>query len=134
MSSFNRFIAMGRLSKNPVLEEKKGKQLCNFDIAIDDGFGKYKKTTYITVTCWGKQAVFVSEHFIKGAGIFVEGRLTQDRWLDKDSGKNRTRHRITAERVNFPTGTKKNDYNNDQGDEEPECLDDLNTGWETEYG
>ena len=76
-------------------------------IASDSGWGDNKKTCFIDVTVWGKQAEFVAQNFSKGDGIFIEGRLDFDRWKDKNSGDMRSKHRITVERVTFPVGNRK---------------------------
>jgi len=113
--SYNKTISEGRMTRDPELGHTATKTpYCNYDIAMDDGFGKNKKTTYITVTSWGKQAEFVAKSFKKGDGILVEGRLSQDQWPDKVTGKTRYRHRITAEKVQFPVGSKKHDYSNEE--------------------
>lgn len=130
--SYNKTISMGRLTRDPKLEKTASdKDFCNFDIALDDGFGSNKKTTYIQITTWGKQAQFVSKHFSKGSGIHIEGRLTQDRWKDKETGNMRYRIRITAERIQFPVGSKKKDYNNDN--EEDAGIQGNSPGWPNQY-
>lgn len=126
--SFNKVILEGRLTRDPELETVgNGTPICNFDIAVDDGYGQHKKTTFITVTCWSKQAEFVSKYFKKSAGILVEGRLSQDKWPDKGTGKMRYRHRITAEKVQFPVGSQKNNYN-DQEEDGHQHHDNTDTG------
>jgi single-strand DNA-binding protein len=58
----------------------------------------------VDVEVWGKQAEACNRFLVKGAPAFVEGRLRQDRWDDKATGKPRTRLMIRAERVQFLNG------------------------------
>jgi len=103
--SYNKIIMMGRLTKDPDLRSiPSGTPICEFGIAVDSGFGDNKRTCFIDVTVWGKQAEFVHKYFKKGSGIHVDGRLDLDTWDDKNGGGKRYKHRITAERVTFPVG------------------------------
>ena len=103
--SYNKIIMMGRLTRNPELRTiPSGTPVCEFGVAADSGWGDNKKTCFIDVTVWGKQAEFVSKYFMKGDGIHIEGRLDFDIWEDKNGGGKRSKHRITAERVTWPTG------------------------------
>jgi len=96
---------MGRLTRDPdVRTIPSGTPVCEFGLAMDSGWGDNKKTCFIDVTVWGKQAEFVGKYFKKGAGIHLEGRLDFDTWEDKNGGGKRSKHRITAERVTFPVG------------------------------
>ena len=106
--SFNKVIAMGRLTRDPDLRTiPSGTPVCDFGLAMDSGWGDNKKTCFIDVTVWGKQAEFVSKYFKKGDGIHLEGRLDFNTWEDKNGGGKRSKHSITAERVIFPVSTNK---------------------------
>jgi len=101
--SYCKIITMGRLVNDP--ENKvisTGTPLTEFRMAFDNGWGDNKKTCFVGVTVWGKQAEFVALHFKKGDGILVDGRLDFDQWEDKNGGGKRSKHYITAERVTFP--------------------------------
>ncbi len=105
--SYCKIVAMGRLVSDPELRKiPSGTPVCEFRMAFDNGWGDNKKTCFVSVTAWGKQAEFVERYFSKGKGIVVDGRLDMDEWNDKESGNKRTKHYITAERVVFPVGGK----------------------------
>jgi len=105
--SVNIVIMMGRLTRDPDLRTiPSGTPVCEFGIASDSGWGDHKKTCFIDLTVWGKQAEFLYKHFGKGDGIHIVGRLDYDTWEDKNGGGKRSKHRITVERVTFPVGTK----------------------------
>jgi len=106
---YNKHISEGRVARDPELRYTKDKQtpVCEFSVALDSGWGDHKRTTFIDCTAWGKQAEFVKKYFKKGDGIFIDGRLDQDIWEDKETGKRRSKHKITVQVVSFPVGSKK---------------------------
>lgn len=113
--SFNRIIMMGRLTRDPDLRQiPSGTSVLECGIAVDSGWGENKKTCFIDITVWGKQAEFVSKYFMKGDGVHIEGRLDLDMWTDKNGGGKRSKHRITVERITWPTGTPKKGQVTDQ--------------------
>jgi len=100
--SYNKFIVMGRLTRDPELRiTPNGTPVCECGMAFDNGWGDNKRPCFIEVTVWGKQAEFVKNYFKKGSGILVDGRLEFDQWDDKETGKKLSKHYITAERVTF---------------------------------
>ncbi len=126
--SYNKVIMMGRLTRDPDLRTiPSGTPVCEFGIAADSGWGDNKKTCFIDVTVWGKQAEFVAKYFNKGDGIHLEGRLDFDRWEDKNGGGKRSKHRVTAERVTFPVGANKHNKNN-----QPQGHTDTPSGWNSQ--
>jgi single-strand DNA-binding protein len=62
---------------------------------------KREETLFIDVTAWDKTAEFCKNYLHKGSGIFVEGRLKEDKWEDKQTGQNRSKITVVAERVQF---------------------------------
>lgn len=105
--SYNKVIMMGRLTRDPEIKETSGgTKVAEFGLAVDSGWGENKRTTFVDITAWSKQAEFVAKYFHKGDGIHIEGRLDLDTWEDKNGGGKRSKHRITSERITFPLGGK----------------------------
>ena len=106
MIELNKVMLMARLTRDP--ETKflpSGSAVCEMRVAADrrwksDGEDK-KETLFINVTAWGKTAEFCQQWFKKGGAIFVEGRIGQQTWKDKETGKDREKIFINAERVSF---------------------------------
>lgn len=72
----NKVILMGRLTRAPELRcTVVGKNVCNFSIAINSGYGDNQTTDYINCIAWEKTAEFVGKYFDKGKMIIVAGRL-----------------------------------------------------------
>lgn len=100
MSSMNVVVLVGRLTKDPEIRYT-GSQtaVCNFSIAIDDGFGQQKKTHYFDVIAWQKTAETVHKYVQKGHLIGIEGRLTQEVWEDRQTGQKRSAVKVTANTI-----------------------------------
>ena len=105
----NKWIGMGRLTRDPKLESSgNGVEYCRFSVAIDRAYSKQgedRKCDFIDCTTFGKQAAFVQKYFHKGDGIMVDGRLESDKYVDKD-GNNRVSWKIMCDRVEFPPSRK----------------------------
>ena len=63
---------------------------------VDDE--KHQITTFVDVQVWGTPAENLAKLAKKGQEIFVEGALRQDLWEDKETGKNRSKLFLKAER------------------------------------
>lgn len=97
----NKVILMGRLTRAPELRcTVVGKNVCNFSIAINSGYGDNQTTDYINCIAWEKTAEFVSKYFDKGKMITVVGRLRTESWKDND-GKTHYATKVIANEVAF---------------------------------
>ena len=106
----NHIIVMGRLTRDPELRyTQSGTPVASFTVAVDRDFGSRdggeKQTDFIDCTCFNKTAALVDKYFHKGDGIMVEGRIEQDKYVDKD-GNNRTSWKIVCDRIEFPPSRK----------------------------
>ena len=63
-----------------------------------------EKTTFVNITVWGQQAETCKKYLAKGREIMVEGRLELDQWEDKETGKNRSKLYVVADRIQFLGG------------------------------
>lgn len=105
--SINQVILMGRLTRDPeVRTTTTGKTITSFSIAVDRG-GQDDATDFFDVTAWEKLGELVSQYLSKGRRCLVQGRLRQDSWDDKETGKKRSKVEVVATDVTFldgPTG------------------------------
>ena len=94
----NKAILMGRLTRDPELRNtNSGASVCNFSIAIDDGYGDNRTTSFINCVAWNKTAEFVSNYFSKGKMIIVVGRIQSRSWDGQDGKKNYTTEVVVNE-------------------------------------
>ena len=83
-----------------------GTAVCSLRVAIPQG--KDKESAWVEVTCWDTLAENVAESVTKGDRIAVQGRVTEDKWEDKNTGDKRSKIKIIADDValslKFATG------------------------------
>ena len=107
----NKVILMGRLVKDPELRYTgSGTAVTNFTVAVDDGFGENRTTSFINCVAWSKSAEFVGNYFSKGKMIIVIGRIQTRTWDGQDGKKNYITE-VVASEVSFGE-TKKNSEEN----------------------
>ena len=103
----NSVSLIGRLGRDPETRYTGGgKAVTNFTIAVDDGFGENKTTSWITVVAWEKTAELAQQYLAKGSQVAVEGRLKQRTWNDKEGAKH-TVLEVVANRLDFLTKIEK---------------------------
>lgn len=71
---------VGRITRDAELRytNEDAKQVCNFNMAVDDGFGDNKKTIWFRCSLWGKRAESLNQYLTKGQQVVVIGRLSHD--------------------------------------------------------
>ena len=121
--SINQVILMGRLTRDPELRTTpSGKSVCNFSLAVDRQFSQDDATDFFDVTAWDKLGDLVNQYLSKGRRCLVQGRLRQDSWDDKDTGKKRSRVEVVATDVTFLDGPS-----GDSADGAPKAADSAST-------
>ena len=107
MATVNKVMLIGNLTRDPELRyTPAGSAVCEFAVALNRNWTskageKKEEVAFIDVVVWARQAETCKEFLHKGRPVFIEGRLTQDRWEDKNSGQKRSKVFVTAERVQF---------------------------------
>lgn len=114
MGSFNKITIVGYLGKDPEIRYlPDGTGVCNFSIASTekrkDIAGTPREiTTWFRVSVFGRQGEACNEYLAKGSQVYVEGRLTQQEYVDRD-GNPRTSLEIRATDCQFLTTKAKGD-------------------------
>ena len=102
--SINQVILMGRLTRDPEQRSTStGKTIASFSIAVDRG-GQEDAADFFNVTAWEKLGELVMQYLAKGRRVLVQGRLRQDTWDDKETGKKQSRIEVVATDVTFLDG------------------------------
>lgn len=102
--SINQVILMGRLTRDPEQRTTTtGKTIASFSIAVDRG-GQDDVADFFNVTAWEKLGELVMQYLAKGRRVLVQGRLRQDSWDDKETGKKQSRIEVVATDVTFLDG------------------------------
>lgn len=102
--SINQVILLGRLTRDPEARTTStGKTVVSFSLAVDRQ-GSDDQADFFDITAWEKLGELVTQYLSKGRRVLVQGRLRQDSWDDKETGKKRSRVEVTATDVTFLDG------------------------------
>jgi single-strand DNA-binding protein len=102
--SINQVIIMGRLTRDPEMRTTPtGKTVTSFSLAVDRQ-GSDDTADFFDITAWEKLGELVNQYLSKGRRCLVQGRLRQESWDDKESGKKRSRVAVVASDVTFLDG------------------------------
>ena len=109
---------MGRLTRDPEMRSTTtGKSIASFSLAVDR-VGQDDQADFFDITAWEKLGELANQYLSKGRRCLVQGRLRQDSWDDKETGKKRTRIEVVATDITFLDGP-----NGDGGAAAPRAAD-----------
>jgi len=141
MSSFNKILLLGNLTRDPQLSYLPSQTaVVDFGIATNRKFTKGdgsqgEEVCFVDVRAFGKMAETINKFFSKGKPIFLEGRLSFDSWTGPD-GKKHSKHRVTLESFQFlPGGGGRREPGDDR--DEPDAngrVSDPGYDRNTDYG
>ncbi len=89
----NKAIIIGNLGRDPEVRfTPSGRAVAKFSVATtekwtDQQGQKQEKTEWHNIVVWGKQAETCGQYLAKGRQVFVEGRITNRSYDDKDGNK-----------------------------------------------
>ena len=85
----NKVVISGNVCKDIELRMTAGKgtPVATTSIAVNDGYGENKKTYFVNIVVWGKQAEFFANNVVKGQKVWVNGKLTIRDYEAKDGTK-----------------------------------------------
>ena len=90
MADLNSWSITGRLTKDADYRMlASGKALLSCSVAVNTGWGEYKKTTFAKINQWGERGANLLPYLKKGKMIATTGTLTVSLWQGKD-GKEHT--------------------------------------------
>ncbi|MDH5639648.1 MAG: single-stranded DNA-binding protein [Nitrospira sp.] len=98
---------IGNLTAAPELRTTPGgASVTDFALAVNEVWrdkdgNKQETAHFIDCTAWGKNAEAICRFKGKGDQLAVTGKLRQDRWEDKESGKNRSKIKVMVETFTF---------------------------------
>ena len=101
---FNLVVLTGRLTADPELRYTSGNiPVTSFSIAVSRRYkaGEQAEADFINIVARRQTAEFVTKYFQKGSMIGIEGAIQTRRYVDKETGKNRTAFEVIANNVQF---------------------------------
>ncbi len=104
--SVNKVILIGRLGKDPDLRYTPGgKAVASFTMATNERWSgqdgqKKESTTWHNIVAWGRTAEVLKEYLRKGSEVYIEGRIDNRSWDDKE-GKKRYTSEVVVQNFQF---------------------------------
>lgn len=93
MASVNKAILIGNLGRDPEIRyTPSGQAVTSFSIATTDKWRDkegqmQERTDWHNIVCWGRQAEIANEYLKKGRPVYIEGRIQNRSYNDKDGNK-----------------------------------------------
>ena len=104
MSSLNKVILIGRLTRDPELRStESGAELCRFTLAVDRPYTKQngeKEADFINIVAWRRLAEVCAKYLAKGRLAAIEGRLEIRSYTNRE-GEPRRAAQVVADNVQF---------------------------------
>ena len=89
----NKAILIGHLGRDPELKyTSSGKAVASFSLATTEKWTsqdgqRQEQTVWHNIVAWGKQAELVKEYLAKGRQVYIEGRIVNRSYDDKEGNK-----------------------------------------------
>lgn len=81
----NKVILLGNLVKDlEVTVTKNDKLVGKTTLAVNEGFGDNKKTTFVNLTIFGERCDKLQQYLLKGTGVLIDGKLDINNVQDKE--------------------------------------------------
>ncbi len=109
MASVNKAILIGNLGRDPEIRyTPSGQAVASFTIATTDKWRDkegqlQERTDWHNIVCWGKQAELANQYLKKGRPVYIEGRI-QNRSYDDKEGNKRYISEVVVQRLQFLGG------------------------------
>ena len=112
---WHKIMLIGNLGRDPEMRyTPSGQAVTSFSVAVDESYTandgqKMKRTIWVKVSAWGKQAETCNQYLHKGSKVLIEGRLTPDqatggpRIWNRQDGTPGASYEVTASTVRFLT-------------------------------
>ncbi len=105
MANVNKVFLIGNLTAEPEFRQlPSGDGIASFSLAMNrrytNGRGEQvEDTTFVEIDAFSRVADIIRQYVHKGDPLFVEGRLRQDRWVDKQTNQQRSRLKVVADNI-----------------------------------
>ena len=81
----NKVILLGNLVKDlEVTVTKNDKLVGKTTLAVNEGYGDNKKTTFVNIVIFGERCDKLQQYLLKGTGVLIDGKLDINNVQDKE--------------------------------------------------
>lgn len=104
MTNLNHYFCLGRVVRQPELEEKGEKKIpsIDFTLAVNRDYkrgDKYEEyTSFLDFNLMGQRAVTMQQYLTKGRLVQIDAHLKQERW-ETTEGKTASRLKLVIEKI-----------------------------------
>ncbi len=118
---WHKITLIGNLGREPEMRyTPSGQAVTSFSVAVDDSYTgndgqRVKRTIWVRISAWGKQAEICNQYLHKGSKVLVEGRLQPDqatggpRVFNRQDGTTGSSYEVVAQTVRFLTPKGENE-------------------------
>lgn len=114
----NKIILLGRLTKDTeIVTTSNMTMIGKFTLAVPRKYAKEdeeRKTDFINIVTFGKQAEFAGKYFKKGQQVLVSGRAELNSY-ENENGETRFAFQVVAEELNFADVKKEENQEEQNG-------------------
>lgn len=101
MADLSHFIFTGRLTQDASVRTlATGKKVLSANVAINTGYGEYKKVMFVKVQMWGERGDKIVEYLKKGTAISCDGIPERNEYDTRD-GQHYVEFLVTTNEINF---------------------------------
>ena len=108
---------------------KNGTELCTFTVALQGGYGKYKRVDYVNCVAYGKTAQNIPRFFHKHSYIILEGEFQNNPYSQTEKGYDIPNWQFVVNTFQFPpkssNDTEENASANNNDDYVSGSVDDF---------
>lgn len=93
MNGINKVTLLGNVGKEPDVKHLPNATVAQFSLATTESYKKKgeqewtEETSWHNIVCWRNQADTVEKYIKKGSLVYIEGKIKQRSWDDKDGQK-----------------------------------------------
>ena len=88
-----------------------GTQIISFPLAVDCGYGEYKRTEYIRCTIWNRPQL--AQYLTKGKAVIIQGEYVESKYTDSNKNE-RSKIEIKVHTLDFQLSQPKNQTTDNQ--------------------
>ena len=90
---------VGRAGRDPEVRYfESGTMVANFSLAVNT-YKRDEEPDWFNLVIWGKQAQVAADYVQKGNQIAVSGRMTSEKWTDRNTGEPRSKPVVVVDRI-----------------------------------
>lgn len=116
----NNLNLIGNLGGDPEIRYmESGLCIAKFSLAFNRLEKGEKTTDWFDVTAFGKTAETIANYVKKGSQIGITGSLRQEKWVDRESGGNRSKVVVICERLTLLGGKQQSESSEEEVSADP---------------